>query len=210
MTGFGVSGLEQEPHVSGVGMDRYKYSKCTIVKNKAFPPMRVAELRIWFSEQDGIGRGIDPVHDIFTYLKSTGQIEAKKLSYKINIPGFEGAYTWPNFKKMVLKPGNYGTLAGMELYDDNLPDIREVCYEQLLSGNAFMLERKTNLEGKEIKTYVMGKITEGMYEEKEKGKKELVGVMVTLDDGSTRKLKSSKIKEKTLETLIGKHVKVPL
>jgi recombination protein RecA len=94
-----------EPHFSGEGEDRYAMGRATIIKNKNGPCFRKIEFRIYLDEQGSVGRGIDPVFDVYTFLDSCGLIQkVSKTEFGINLKGWETSkFTWGSFKKFILQ-----------------------------------------------------------------------------------------------------------
>ena len=94
-----------EPHFSGEGEDRYAMGRATIIKNKNGPCFRKIEFRIYLDEQGSVGRGIDPVFDVYTFLDSCGLIQkVNKTEFGINLKGWETSkFTWGSFKKFILQ-----------------------------------------------------------------------------------------------------------
>jgi RecA/RadA recombinase len=122
----GKSGINVEPCWDGQGVDRYNFAKLDCEKSKDFSPHRHCWIRWWFESNGRQGPGIDPVFDTFQYLKMTGQI-SKPLGtskYSIDLEGFEQQVNWKEFKALILDPENGGTL-------------REACWTQLRTGDAF-------------------------------------------------------------------------
>jgi len=92
--------IEEEKCWDGFGMDKYTFSEMYVTKNKSFSPFRGCIVRIWFEEAGGPGRGVDPVYDVFEYLKLTGQIELVKR------PAREGDKKKISCFKIALAPYN--------------------------------------------------------------------------------------------------------
>jgi len=80
--------IEVEDCWDGLGVDRYNFAEFYVIKNKAFSPNRGCTLRIWFEEAGQPGRGIDPVYDVYEFLKLTGQIEYSRRRFTIKIDPF--------------------------------------------------------------------------------------------------------------------------
>lgn len=133
----------EETHVSGNGLDRYIVGVATVLKNKSGPCFRKVEFRLWLDEQGNPGRGIDPVWDIFTFLKECGlidQIGAKsKPTYGIKLTGWEDrSFSWQEFKEMIL-------------IRDEGQILRQQIEQMLSDGSALDLYYKT-LSNSEIKS----------------------------------------------------------
>jgi len=131
----------EETHVSGSGLDRYILGLATVLKNKAGPCFRKVEFRLWLDEQGNPGRGIDPVWDIFTFLKECGLIDQMgktNPTYGIKLPGWEEqSFSWKEFKEMVL-------------IRDEGQNLRRQIEQKLADGSALDLYYKTlaNVEAK--------------------------------------------------------------
>lgn len=100
----GDKGEEVEPSVNG-GEDRYRYIHCGLKKNKLSSHVKETWMRLWVADSNGEGRGYDPVWDTFYYLYSTGQLEGKKSSIKLNVAKVGEALkaiTWLEFKTLIL------------------------------------------------------------------------------------------------------------
>jgi RecA/RadA recombinase len=207
--GLGVGGIEQEPHVSGEGFDNYMYSKVTTLKNKAFPPMKTGEIRLWFLEQNGVGRGIDPVYDTFMYLTMTGQINVDRKKYVVTLPGFEGKYDWRTFKRLVLKPTYTAKMSGLEVHDRSKPAVIDACREQIMTSEAFDLRRRVEMDGKVVRNYIWGVVKGPAKTVEEDGSEKLVGILVELEDGTDHVVKS-KAKEDRINKRIGESLRIPV
>ncbi len=132
--GFGGSGrIQEETAWDGKGEDRYTFTKLLSEKSKDFSPHRHCWVRWWFEASGRPGPGIDPVFDTYQFLKMTGQISKKKgaSKYDIELPGHETAVDWAGFKKLILDPEQGG-------------ELREACWAQLRSGDAFELYYDTS------------------------------------------------------------------
>jgi RecA/RadA recombinase len=80
--------IETESCWDGRGQDRYNQMNLYCIKNKGFSPNRGCSLRIWFEEAGVPGRGIDPVFDVYEYLRLTGQIRYSAKMLWIDLPPF--------------------------------------------------------------------------------------------------------------------------
>ena len=122
------SNVISEPHVSGNGEDRYTEGRATIIKNKAGPSFRKMPFRLWRDELGQPGRGIDPVFDIYTFLRKCDLIEKlDKDNFGIKLKGWEAKnFSWLDFKKMVL-------------LDKDGKQIRQEIEAMLADGSAFDL-----------------------------------------------------------------------
>lgn len=101
----GTGVIEEEECWDGDGIDRYRYVNLSVPKNKVFSPFRQSNIRFWFEEKGGPGRGIDPVFDCFQYLEETGQVSGKGR-YILTIAGVwtSRQWTWKEFKRFILNP----------------------------------------------------------------------------------------------------------
>lgn len=79
-----AGGVWQEPHYNKDGMqsgyDKYVHTAVRTVKNKVFTPYQVCWMRIQFEEGGGMGTGLDPVFDIFSFLLENDYIEKASLT----------------------------------------------------------------------------------------------------------------------------------
>lgn len=80
--------IEEEECWDGFGIDRYTFASVMTTKNKGYSPFRECKLRIWFEEAGQPGRGIDPVFDVYEYLRLTGQLVYKAKVFHISLPPF--------------------------------------------------------------------------------------------------------------------------
>ncbi len=67
-----------EKSVESNGTDRYAYKEVKNTKNKFGKPGLKAMIRVWVSDAKGNPRGVDPVFDLYNYLRSTNQIVFQK------------------------------------------------------------------------------------------------------------------------------------
>jgi RecA/RadA recombinase len=81
--------IEVEDCWDGIGSDKYNFANLYVVKNKAFSPNRGCTLRIWFEEAGQPGRGIDPLYDVYEYLRLTGQIHYNRRKFTILLDPFD-------------------------------------------------------------------------------------------------------------------------
>lgn len=98
-------GLEIEKSVTGKGNDSYRYIQTKTAKNKLWIPGRKAWFRIWVSDAEGNGCGLDPFFDVMMYLRDTGQMlgnERKKLRLRLDgLPPVDKV-NWMQLKEWVL------------------------------------------------------------------------------------------------------------
>lgn len=80
--------IEEEACWDGFGVDRYTFAHVYTTKNKGFSPFRECTVRIWFEEAGEPGRGIDPVFDVWEYLRLTGQLVYRAKVFHISLPPF--------------------------------------------------------------------------------------------------------------------------
>lgn len=126
----GKGPIEEEPHWTGKGTDRYIYSIMRTIKNRGFSPFRETWMRIWFEEAGMPGRGIDPVYDTYQYLNMTGQLTERKGYLNIGVDGFKGdkRITWEQFKALIIDPA---------ARKEEGTNIRQICRAQFPSNEAF-------------------------------------------------------------------------
>lgn len=120
------------------GNDYYAWKGLTNVKNKTGQPFMKGWLRIWTNDPTGVGRGIDPVLDVWNYLKMTGQISGKRhLKFKVLLPKHSHMepMTWMQFKLFVLAEKFGGRYAKTlkENGFDRIPRLRAECFSQIQS-----------------------------------------------------------------------------
>jgi len=132
--------IEEEPSWDNIGVDRYNFANYYVVKNKSFAPFRDANVRMWFEESGMPGRGIDPVYDVYEYLRLTNQIEYRnrpQREFLIHLEPYSmrDAWTWRELKALILRPDLHA----------NIPDIISKCRAQIDDGTAFDLYYQTRL-----------------------------------------------------------------
>lgn len=133
--GTSKSYVAEEPGFGGEGEDRYTFISVKTTKNKTFSPNREAVLRLWFEENGKPGRGIDPVWDLFEYLRLTGQVRRGRRKVKSTKESclifdsnfYDDLLLWQEFKDMVLNPTEGNT------------DLVRKAREQIASKEAFDL-----------------------------------------------------------------------
>jgi RecA/RadA recombinase len=115
----GKDSMEEEPHFSGDGIDRYWSGTANIKKNKFGPATRKASYRLWADEKGDAGRGIDPVFDLFNFYDMLGKVEqsrvpkTKELQLRFLLDDFQDkTYTWTEFKRAVLTDDEAGVVLG--------------------------------------------------------------------------------------------------
>lgn len=163
----GKGAVVEEPCWDVEGVDKYKYTKLKVIKNKMFAPFKMGVMRIWFEHAGQSGAGIDPVFDCSQYLTMTGQLidHGGKKGLEILLPGpWQGkSWKWIEFKELVLNPNKLevyrkfglkheaiGKVTEASLEDKNLLklarincDVRKSCMKQIQSGEAFKLYAAT-------------------------------------------------------------------
>ena len=163
-TGSTTKQYGEEDSVEGKGKDRYMYKMIKNIKNKNGIPFRRGWVRIWTSDSNGKCRGFDSVFDTLKYLESTKQITLTKTAGRREIKGLEkfipqlgekSIVQWLDFKRYVLgKETNNDKLleefianTGIKCTIEDLPNIRQQCFEQIRSGQAFdlMLVKEINV-----------------------------------------------------------------
>lgn len=127
--------IEEEPCWDGFGVDRYTFAHLTVTKNKAFSPFRECTVRMWFEEAGESGRGVDPVFDVWQYLKLTGQFVYRTKQFHISLPPFN--------QEREVKIPIWDDKAKDHKYD---PDTGEIMYKT---------ERKSAWTWKELKDLIL-------------------------------------------------------
>lgn len=139
--GGGTNGLEQEPSITGEGVDTYRYIKCHAFKNKLGGPQKSNMiLRLYVSNANGEALGFDRVWDCYTYLKETGQVggNRSKIKFLEGTPFAGHTLTWMDFKKMI--DGDKELIkAGCEKMGIKPVRIYEWCRKQIQSGDGYDL-----------------------------------------------------------------------
>jgi RecA/RadA recombinase len=151
--------IEEEDALDG-GLDRYNFISFYTVKNKSFSPFRECVLRIWF-EAGGQPLGmLDPVYDVYEYLRLTNQIRYKAHQFHISLSPFDQERSVtieettdkgePKYDaktgEVLTKTFNKTEWTWLELkqYILNPPkskkiNMRELCRAQIADGSAFKL-----------------------------------------------------------------------
>jgi RecA/RadA recombinase len=147
--------IEEEICWDGVGIDRYNYSRYYVQKHKGFSPFREAYVRMWVEQRGEPGCGIDPVYDVFEYLRLTGQIKYNRKQLSILLPGAwnkerevvnevtnektgevtekvtkKTSWYWYEFKDLILNPVNR---------KNKTWDITRACWAQFKTGEVWEL-----------------------------------------------------------------------
>lgn len=138
--------------------DTYHYKKLKNTKNKKGTPKMEGWMRVWVSDHKRKAHGFDPVFDVFQYLVQTKQVSGnRKTKMKIDSPSkllkpFEKmVFSWSSFKALILavETGDKDLTKLMKdsLGVKKLPDLRELCFEQIRTGEAFDLMTRETDEG---------------------------------------------------------------
>jgi RecA/RadA recombinase len=167
----GKGRIEEEYNLDG-GLERFQYMKLVTKKNKTFPKEKECLLRICLEVDGKSGYGVDPVWDLFEYLKRTGQIAKRgdKVTIKMVGPWQDVKLSWDDFKGIVHKPTSKGLLYKVSDHESirkalkkkskpakikalrKAMDIRGACRKQLSTGDAFALTIKAVKDGEEEAT----------------------------------------------------------
>uniref|UniRef100_A0AB39CE25 DNA recombination protein recA n=1 Tax=Pseudomonas phage HRDY3 TaxID=3236930 RepID=A0AB39CE25_9VIRU len=133
--------MEEEPSISGEGVDTYRYIKCHAFKNKLGGPQKSnMVLRLYVANEDGEGLGFDRVWDTWMYLKETGQISGQrnKIKFGDGTPFAGHTLSWMDLKKMVDGDKNL-IKAGCEKMKIKPIRLYEWCRRQIESGKGYDL-----------------------------------------------------------------------
>jgi len=96
-----AGGVWEEPHYDEdgtvTGLDKYVHTAVRTAKNKVYTPYQVCWMRIQFEENGDMGRGLDKVFDIFSFLADNKYIEKAYLSEeekaaKLKVATVQGKY----------------------------------------------------------------------------------------------------------------------
>lgn len=129
---------ELEKSVEYKGKDAYRYVHIKAIKNKHWVPNRECFFRIWVEDASGVARGLDPVFDVISYLKETGQLSGGKnrKAYKLNLDGLGAAKSpvdWLTIKRWVL--GDKDAMSEISKALGYKPmSLRAFCFKQLEKG----------------------------------------------------------------------------
>lgn len=132
--------FEEEDTITGEGVDKYRYLKCKVHKNKLGGPQAAEiSLRICVSDADGNAKGFCRVWDAYQYLKNTGQLGGNRKKLKFLTGPLEGkTVSWIEFKALIdgspdlIKKGcNKFKVKPFRLY--------EWCRKQVRSGEGYKL-----------------------------------------------------------------------
>lgn len=130
---------EQEPSVEFEGAsDTYRYVNIKANKNKLWTPNRSCFIRIWVEDGNGVARGIDPVFDTVSFLKSTGQLSGTRAGFKLDLGKLGKAkkpIPWSFLKKWVL--GSKEEMSKISQALGYKPmSLRAFCFKQIRTGEA--------------------------------------------------------------------------
>lgn len=143
--------------------DVYHYKKMKNIKNKKGTPKMEGWFRVWVSDHKRKAHGFDPVFDVFQYLVMTKQVTGnRKTKLKVSSPSkvmkqFEKlTFSWESFKALILAV-HFGDKELIKLMKDSLgvkklPDLRQLCFDQIASGEAFELMVRDTDESEEIES----------------------------------------------------------
>lgn len=155
--------MEEEPTISGEGVDVYRYIKCHSYKNKLGGPQKAEMiLRLYVSDENGEGKGFDRVWDCYTYLKETGQVGGTRAKIKFLATPLAGkTLSWWDLKCFVdgdtAMVRNLCKKAGIKPFR-----LFEWCRRQSTSGEGYDLYMARR---KELQTKKRGKSSTGAEDE---------------------------------------------
>jgi RecA/RadA recombinase len=138
----GKGSLEEEPSVTGTGIDTYRYVNWRAQKNKLGAPNLEGWGRIWVSDNEGKGRGFCPVYDVYEYLKMTGQISGSRNKLTISLPQFKCVklkISWMMLKTLVTGTKDQQVKTQKKLGIEKYANLRKVCFGQFEGGKAMEL-----------------------------------------------------------------------
>lgn len=134
--------MEEEPSLSGEGIDTYRYIKCHAFKNKLGGPQKAnMTMRLYVANENGEGLGFDRVWDCYTYLKETGQVSGQrnKMKFADGTPFKGKVLSWMEFKAMVDGNKELMLKGCKKLGLDKPVRIYEWCRKQIESGKGYDL-----------------------------------------------------------------------
>jgi hypothetical protein len=106
INGFKAKGMIlEEPSVTGIGVDQYRFINIRAIKNKLSVPNLDTWIRLWIQDNKGEARGFDPVWDCFYYLHQTGQAlgDGKKITLQVvGAPEIKKPLNWLQFKTLII------------------------------------------------------------------------------------------------------------
>ena len=152
---------EHEDSIDGKGKDTYRFIRIRTVKNKYGTPRIENWLRLWENDREGDCQGIDPVWDVWNYLKLTGQVISTAGNSKREVAGWKGRHevvmypsdpevaegemyalpkmAWVDFKQLVLLRGDALKAHCKKLGITKNPRLRQRCQRQISSGQGLEL-----------------------------------------------------------------------
>lgn len=139
LMGSGASGqVMEEPSVTGEGIDRYRFVHMRPQKNKLSTPGIEGWMRIWIADENGEARGVDPVFDVFYYLRMTGQLQGNARKFVVQMDKGEIKFkgTMLDLKKLVLLKGTERDKAFKSLGIKKSVDLWRYCRKQIETGRA--------------------------------------------------------------------------
>ena len=97
--------IEEEFNLDGK-LERFVYTKLKTYKNKTFPKDKETTLRICIESAGISGYGIDPVWDLFQFLRMTNQIKKRGdvIAITLSGPWEEVKLNWNDLKKLIHRP----------------------------------------------------------------------------------------------------------
>lgn len=133
----GEGKIVSEKSVLLPGDDHYRYIKLDVEKNKVGPNFRTGYIRVWMEDPKGKGHGFDPVHDVYEYLRLTGQVVGNMKTMEVRIKGKDPfTLSWIDLKKLVLTKGKELQELHKKLGIRSRIDFDKIFREQLTSDVA--------------------------------------------------------------------------
>lgn len=141
---------ELEKSVEFKGKDAYRYVHIKAIKNKHWVPNRECFFRIWVEDAAGVARGLDPVFDVISYLRETGQLKGgvSRKGFKMSLDGFGAAkapISWTEMKLWIL--GDKDAMSEISKLMGYKPmSLRAFCFKQMEKGRGeeLYVEYQTN------------------------------------------------------------------
>jgi len=98
--------FQEEIDITGENVDKYRFIHIRNIKNKTATPYLEGWMRLWVQNAKGKGCGIDPVFDMFEFLRMTGQIEGKYKNMTLTMGNLViKNLDWMHLKRLVLYRG---------------------------------------------------------------------------------------------------------
>lgn len=146
--------FQEEDDVTGDNVDKYRFIHVRNIKNKTATPFLEGWIRLWVQNAKGKGCGIDPVFDMFEFLRMTGQIEGKYKNMTLTMGKLVIKHLdWLNFKRLVLYRGKRLKKFCKSLKLGKPINLRKRALFQLKNGVADALMFATmNKRRKDVKT----------------------------------------------------------